>query len=107
MWGIQDHRQHVSFFFFVNFLVFSAHTSCTAFSFKLRQYLEPNGNPQGEPKAKNDLAESLHYIPLGLEKETEEFVKSVGFLRKPFTFDRNQLAMFLQTLHDVVGGDDH
>jgi len=74
-------------------------------SFKLRQCFEPNANLQGEPKSKNDLAESLQYTPLELDKETEEFVKSLGFLNNPFTFERDQLALFLRTLHDVVSGD--
>jgi hypothetical protein len=74
-------------------------------SFKLRQGYEPKPTLQGEPKSKNDLQESLQYTPLELEKETEEFVKSLGFLNNPFTFEREQLALFLRTLHDVVSGD--
>ncbi len=60
---------------------------------------------QGEPKSKADLIQSLQYTPLHLEKEAEDFVESLGFLNKPFSFEREQLALFLRTLHDVVGGE--
>jgi hypothetical protein len=74
-------------------------------SFKLRQCYEPKADQQGEPKSKADLVESLQYTPLELERETEGFVESLGFLNNPFTFERDQLALFLRTLHDVVSGD--
>jgi hypothetical protein len=62
----------------------------------LRQGFEPNANLLGK--------QTLQYTPRP-EKETEEVVKSFGFLDHPFTFDRDQLALFLQTLHNVVQGD--
>jgi len=80
-------------------------SSVRSLSFKLRLGYEPNPHLPGEPKSKNDLQESLQYTPLDLEKETEEFVKSLEFLNNPFSFEREQLALFLRTLHDVVSGD--
>ncbi len=53
----------------------------------------------------DDFAESLQYTPLGLEGASEEFIESLGFLNSPFTFERDQLALFLRTLHDVVSDD--
>lgn len=74
-------------------------------SFKLRLSREPAPELQGEPKSKADLVESLQYTPLHLEKEAEDFVESLGFLNNPFSFEREQLALFLRTLHDVLSGE--
>jgi hypothetical protein len=40
-----------------------------------------------------------------IELGTEEFVKSLRFLDNPFTFEREQLALFLRTLADIASGD--
>lgn len=75
-------------------------------AFKLRLCYEAKPDLQGEPKSKDDLADSLQYTPLDLDKEKEDFVKSLGFLSNAFTFERDQLTLFLRTLHDVVSGGD-
>lgn len=49
--------------------------------------------------------QSVHYTPLELHKEPEEFVQSLGFLGDNFTFERDQLALFSRTLHDYVSGE--
>ena len=74
-------------------------------TFKLRQCFDPRPDLQEKPKNTNDFAESLQYTPLLLEGESEEFIDSLGFLNSPFTFERDQLALFLRTLHDVVSDD--
>lgn len=73
-------------------------------TFKLRQCFDPRPDLQEEPKNTNDFAESLQYTPLLLDGE-EDFIESLGFLNSPFTFERDQLALFLRTLHDVVSDD--
>lgn len=78
---------------------------CGGLSFKLRLSCEPVADLQGEPKSKADLVPSLQYTPLHLEKEAEDFVESLGFLNKPFFFEREQLALFLRTLHENVSGE--
>jgi len=51
------------------------------------------------------LVESVHYTPKELDKETPEFVESLGFLNDTFTFERDQLSLFLRTLHDNISGE--
>jgi len=51
------------------------------------------------------LTQSVHYIPLNLENESTEFVRSLGFLSDTFTFERDQLSLFLRTLYDYVNGE--
>jgi len=51
---------------------------------------------------KNQLVDSVHYAPLNLENESDEFIDSLGFLSKPFTFERDQLSLFARTLHDFM-----
>ena len=53
----------------------------------------------------NQLVESVHYMPMNLEKESHEFVESLGFLNTAFTFERHQLSLFARTLHDFMGGE--
>ena len=53
----------------------------------------------------NQLIDSVHYMPLNLEKESGEFVESLGFLNHAFTFERHQLSLFARTLHDVMSGE--
>jgi hypothetical protein len=44
----------------------------------------------------------VHYVPLDLEKESEEFISSLGFLSKPFTFQRRQLPLFLSQIYEKL-----
>lgn len=53
----------------------------------------------------NQLVDSVHYMPLNLDKESAEFVESLGFLNTPFTFERHQLSLFARTLHDFMSGE--
>ncbi|KJA27049.1 hypothetical protein HYPSUDRAFT_212722 [Hypholoma sublateritium FD-334 SS-4] len=53
------------------------------------------------------LVDSVHYTPKDLDKETAEFVESLGFLNDAFTFERNQLSLFLRTLYDNISGEEN
>lgn len=53
------------------------------------------------------LVESVHYTPKYLENETAEFVESLGFLNDAFTFERDQLSLFLRTLYDNISGEEN
>lgn len=46
----------------------------------------------------------VHYTPLDLDKEKPELSARLGFLAAGFTFGRNQLPLFLRTMHDNVNG---
>jgi hypothetical protein len=59
-----------------------------------------------EPVVSADqLVESVHYIPRELDKESPEFVASLGFLSDTFTFERDQLSLFLRTLYEFISGE--
>ncbi|KAJ3506150.1 hypothetical protein NLJ89_g7022 [Agrocybe chaxingu] len=61
---------------------------------------------ESEPiTSKDQLVESVHYTPHELEKETEEFREALKFLKDTFTFERDQLSLFLRTLHDYMSGE--
>jgi hypothetical protein len=47
--------------------------------------------------------QSINYIPQDLDKEDPDFVEGLGFLGSPFTFGRNQLALFFRTMHTTIG----
>ena len=53
------------------------------------------------------LVESVHYTPKDLDRETAEFVESLGFLNDAFTFERDQLSLFLRTLYDNISGEEN
>ncbi|KIM48770.1 hypothetical protein M413DRAFT_85733 [Hebeloma cylindrosporum] len=53
----------------------------------------------------SQLVDSVHYMPLNLENESEEFIESLGFLKTAFTFERHQLSLFARTLHDFMSGE--
>ncbi|KAF4603753.1 hypothetical protein EYR40_000923 [Pleurotus pulmonarius] len=55
-----------------------------------------------EPSSEGKTKETLHYIPLSLDKEKSEIVDRLDFLKAPFTFERSQLAVFLRTLRDTL-----
>ncbi|KAG9226199.1 hypothetical protein CCMSSC00406_0005110 [Pleurotus cornucopiae] len=67
-------------------------------SFSLDFSIRTHFEPSSEGKAK----ETLHYIPLSLDKEKPEVVDKLDFLKAPFTFERSQLAVFLRTLRDTL-----
>ncbi|KAF5315725.1 hypothetical protein D9611_004866 [Ephemerocybe angulata] len=50
------------------------------------------------------LVDSVHYHPMSLEMESQEFVDNLGFLSKPFSFPKPQLALFVRTLYDNLNG---
>ncbi|KAF9469281.1 hypothetical protein BDZ94DRAFT_1151884, partial [Collybia nuda] len=57
-----------------------------------------------EPAAgSEESVKSIHYVPLELDKEPEEYVTDLGFLGLPFTFPRDQLPLFLRTIYNNMG----
>lgn len=45
------------------------------------------------------------YSPLLLERESEEFVKQLGFLGSPFVFSKEQMCVFTSTLLKYLEGE--
>jgi hypothetical protein len=54
--------------------------------------------------SKEQLVKTVHYDPLELNKESPEFVHGLGFLNKPFSFQRPQLPLFLSQIYQKLGG---
>lgn len=52
----------------------------------------------------SQLTEHIKYSPLELDKEAPDFVEKLRFLGETFTFGREQLALFLKTMYDTLGG---
>jgi len=52
----------------------------------------------------DQLVRSIKYTPLQLDKESEEFIEKLRFLGEAFTFGSDQLALFLKTMYDTLGG---
>ncbi|KAF9014044.1 hypothetical protein BDQ17DRAFT_1270187 [Cyathus striatus] len=76
-------------------------------NFTLRFCHEPEPGDASVPITSEDqLVESVQYIPLSLEREPPEFVKSLTFLASPFTFQQEQLSIFLKTLKDNICGPE-
>jgi len=51
----------------------------------------------------SQLREMVDYKPLELDKETEEFIEGLEFLGDSFTFKREQLPLFIDTLRRNLG----
>ncbi|KAF8912052.1 hypothetical protein CPB84DRAFT_1841757 [Gymnopilus junonius] len=75
-------------------------------SFNLRLCYDLKPGAEEPVTNKDQLAQSVHYIPLDLDKESPEFRKSLGFLGDNFTFERDQLSLFVRTLYDYMSGED-
>lgn len=52
----------------------------------------------------DQLVKSIKYTPMELDKESDEFVENLKFLGEAFTFGSDQLALFLKTMYDTLGG---
>lgn len=82
----------------------------TGLTFTLRFYYDlkiPEGHrsPADEHVTSPDqLIQRIKYTPLELDKESGEFVEKLQFLGDAFTFGRDQLALFLKTMYDTLGG---
>jgi hypothetical protein len=50
----------------------------------------------------DQLKKSVRFTPVGLEHEPEDFRKALGYLAKPFTFERTQLPLFIRSLYEAV-----
>ncbi|TFK42357.1 hypothetical protein BDQ12DRAFT_676076, partial [Crucibulum laeve] len=74
-------------------------------NFVLRFCHDPPTN-QEDVSSKEELIDTVHYVPVELDKETPEFVEKLGFLSGPFTFERDQLSVFLKTLRDNIDNMD-
>jgi len=59
-----------------------------------------NSTPVTSP---SQLREMVKYTPLELDKETKEFANKLDFLGDAFTFRRNQLPLFINTMHENLG----
>ncbi|EJU05572.1 hypothetical protein DACRYDRAFT_98252 [Dacryopinax primogenitus] len=59
------------------------------------------------PEPKDPYNEKVIYNPLELDKETDrEWVERLDFLRDQFTFDREQMNVFLATAHNKMDWDE-
>ncbi|KDQ60896.1 hypothetical protein JAAARDRAFT_204689, partial [Jaapia argillacea MUCL 33604] len=70
-----------------------------ALNFTLRLFWDELPNESGEP----EMVQKVKYTPHNLEHESPEFRDSLGFLSGVFTFERDQLHVFLKTVADRLG----
>ena len=77
-----------------------------AISFTLRLCREPPSEFNEIVENEEQLVETVHYLPLNLDKESLEFRESLEFLNTAFTFERSQLPLFVRTLHQHMSGDE-
>ncbi|KAL1743475.1 hypothetical protein HDZ31DRAFT_83403 [Schizophyllum fasciatum] len=61
-------------------------------------YSVASGEEDKEIRARDQLVQSVQYTPVNLEKEKPDFVERLEFLNGVFTFQRDQLPLFLSTL---------
>lgn len=94
VYSVSGDEEKNSFCEYLHPCIFARCSTHTALDFSIRTHFEPSA----EGKAK----ETLHYIPLSLDKEKPEVVDKLDFLKAPFTFERSQLAVFLRTLRDTL-----
>lgn len=71
--------------------------------FKLRQSSIPNPPSSTTSTSAPSTRTLLVYQPLGLEKESPEFVKSLEFLDKGFSTDWDKANIFWKTIVERVG----
>lgn len=51
------------------------------------------------------VVQKVIYTPFDLEKESTSFIDQLDFLAKPFTFEREQMQVFSQTLTSHLEGN--
>jgi len=61
--------------------------------------IDDDGSPV---TSKDDLQEMIFYEPLLLDKMTPEFVNDLRHMGTSFSFTRDQLALFLRTLYNIL-----
>ncbi|KAK7054635.1 hypothetical protein VNI00_003098 [Paramarasmius palmivorus] len=71
--------------------------------FTLRSSHEPKPDAEEPITSTDQLHQSMYYVPLDLDKETDDFVARLKFLGSPFSFPRTQLPLFLRTIYNTVG----
>lgn len=69
----------------------------------MRHCYEPPPEQLEPVTSKDQLVESVKYVPFELDKEPQDFVEALGYLGSPFSFPREQLALFLRSIHDKLG----
>jgi hypothetical protein len=75
------------------------HFLSTGLSFVLRFYHDKFHPDDPEPESQNELHEMVQYIPLELDKESLDFVQKLDYMGNCFNFSREQLPIFLNTIH--------
>lgn len=56
------------------------------------------GEERNEIRSREQLVQSVQYTPINLEKEQPDFVERLEYLNGIFTFQRDQLPLFLSTM---------
>ncbi|KAF8077736.1 hypothetical protein FPV67DRAFT_1647841 [Lyophyllum atratum] len=81
-----------------------ANTAKKSLNFTLKCcYETPEGHGSAPITHKDQLIPTVHFTPLELDKESAEFVQKLEFLGSPFSFERNQLPLFLRTIYSRMG----
>jgi hypothetical protein len=101
-------RRRVSSEAFLSFMQFISVFAGLTFTLRFYHDLiipEAQRTPADEHVTSPDqLVRSIKYTPLQLDKESEEFIEKLRFLGEAFTFGSDQLALFLKTMYDTLGG---
>lgn len=74
--------------------------------FTLRLFREIRDDSITTVTKAEQLCETVHYIPLDLDKESPDFVKQLEYLNVPFTFQRPQLPLFITQMYAKMQGND-
>lgn len=88
----------------VGFLDRSLSYDHTAISFTVT-YGHERANPDDDSPitSKDQLVPTIQYVPMELDKEPPEFVERLGYLAEPFGFQRDQLMLFIGSVHTKMG----
>jgi hypothetical protein len=101
-------RRRVSSEAFLSFMQFISVFAGLTFTLRFYHDLiipEAQRTPADEHVTSPDqLVRSIKYTPLQLDKESEDFIEKLRFLGEAFTFGSDQLALFLKTMYDTLGG---
>ncbi|THH17108.1 hypothetical protein EW146_g3639 [Bondarzewia mesenterica] len=84
--------------------VFSSGEPSHSLNFTLQTFWIPRADAQEPYTSASDFDEQVKYTPQQLDKESEQFVERLDFLKDTFTFSRNQLDVLLKTLGDTMAG---
>ncbi|OCH85692.1 hypothetical protein OBBRIDRAFT_797914 [Obba rivulosa] len=83
-------------------------TRAHSLTFQLRKFWQRSEDlePDAVISERSELVQKMQYTPMNLERESEDFVNRLDFLKDSFTFAAEQTDVFLKTLKKILSAEE-